>query len=197
MNLLAISGSLRAASTNSALTRAAAALAPDGVTVTQSELLDSLPHFSPDRDGDAAPDSAREWRTQVGVADGMLFVTPEYAFGIPGSLKNALGLAGHFRRAVAQAGRCRQRISVREGRRTRPRRPAADPERSGSGGCRGRLAVYRICQHQGIQRRCSHRRGDRRGTASVSGRAGAGCEDQIYLPCFTPFFLKEGLGGSM
>ena len=89
-NLLAISGSLRAASTNSALTRAAAALAPDGVTVTQSELLDSLPHFSPDRDGDAAPDAAREWRTQVGAADGVLLVTPEYAFGIPGSLKNAL-----------------------------------------------------------------------------------------------------------
>ena len=90
MNLLAISGSLRAASTNSALTRAAAALAPDGVRVSIYEGLDSLLHFSPDRDGDAAPDAAREWRAQVGAADGVLFVTPEYAFGIPGSLKNAL-----------------------------------------------------------------------------------------------------------
>lgn len=90
MNLLAVSGSLRAASTNSALTRAAAALAPEGVTVTVSELLDSLPHFSPDRDCDAAPDAARQWRAQVGAAAGVLFVTPEYAYGIPGSLKNAL-----------------------------------------------------------------------------------------------------------
>ncbi len=90
MNLLAVSGSLRAASTNSALTRAAAALAPAGVTVTVSELLDSLPHFSPDRDGDAAPDAVRQWRAQVGAAAGVLLVTPEYAFGIPGSLKNAL-----------------------------------------------------------------------------------------------------------
>ena len=90
MKLLAVSGSLRAASTNSILARAAATLASNGVTVTVSELLDSLPHFSPDRDGDAAPDAARDWRAQVGAADGVLFVTPEYAFGIPGSLKNAL-----------------------------------------------------------------------------------------------------------
>lgn len=90
MNLLAVSGSLRAASTNSALTRAAAALAPDGVRVRIYEGLDTLPHFSPDRDGDAAPDSVHEWRAQVGAAAGVLFVTPEYAFGIPGSLKNAL-----------------------------------------------------------------------------------------------------------
>ncbi len=90
MNLLVVSGSLRAASSNTALARAAATLAPDEVSTTVSELLDSLPHFSPDRDGDAAPDAAREWRAQVGAADGVLLVTPEYAFGIPGSLKNAL-----------------------------------------------------------------------------------------------------------
>ncbi len=90
MNLLAVSGSLRAASTNSALTRAVAALAPEGVTVTVSALLDTLPHFSPDRDGDAAPEVVCEWRAQIGVAAGVLFVTPEYAHGIPGSLKNAL-----------------------------------------------------------------------------------------------------------
>ena len=90
MNLLTVSGSLRAASTNSTLARAAATLAPDEVTVTNYEGLDSLPHFSPDRDGDVAPDATRDWRAQVGAADGVLFVTPEYAFGIPGSLKNAL-----------------------------------------------------------------------------------------------------------
>ena len=90
MHLLVVSGSLRAASTNSILARAAARLAPEGVTVTNYEGLDSLPHFSPDRDSDAAPDAARDWRAQVGAADGVLFVTPEYAFGIPGSLKNAL-----------------------------------------------------------------------------------------------------------
>ncbi len=90
MKLLAVSGSLRAASTNSILARAAALLAPEGVQVTTYEGLDSLPHFSPDRDGDAAPDATRDWRAQVGAADGVLFVTPEYAYGIPGSLKNAL-----------------------------------------------------------------------------------------------------------
>ncbi len=90
MKLLAVSGSLRAASTNSILARAAALLVPEGVTVTSYEGLDSLPHFSPDRDGDAAPEAARDWRAQVKAADSVLFVTPEYAFGIPGSLKNAL-----------------------------------------------------------------------------------------------------------
>ena len=90
MNIVAISGSLRAASTNSALVRAAAALAPDGMDVTVYDGLGGLPHFSPELDGDDAPTAVRDLRGLLGAAEGVLFCTPEYAFGMPGSLKNAL-----------------------------------------------------------------------------------------------------------
>lgn len=90
MNIVAISGSLRAASTNTALVRAAANLAPEGMNVAVYDGLGGLPHFSPELDGDAAPDAVRVLRGLLGKADGVLICTPEYAFGMPGSLKNAL-----------------------------------------------------------------------------------------------------------
>ena len=94
-NIVAISGSLRAASTNTALVRAATALAPEGVTMTLYEGLDALPHYSPERDGahngsGKSPEAVNDLRARLGAADGMLICTPEYAFGMPGSLKNAL-----------------------------------------------------------------------------------------------------------
>lgn len=90
MKIAAISGSLRAGSTNTALVRAAAALAPEGMTLTLYEGLADLPHFSPELDGEDAPVPAAEWRALLAASDGALFCTPEYAFGMPGSLKNAL-----------------------------------------------------------------------------------------------------------
>lgn len=95
MKIVAISGSLRAASTNTALVRAAAALAPDGVEVTLYDGLADLPHYSPELDGQHngsgdSPASVNHLRALLGSADGVLICTPEYAFGMPGSLKNAL-----------------------------------------------------------------------------------------------------------
>jgi len=90
MNIVAISGSLRAASTNTALVRAAAALAPEGIDVAVYGGLAGLPHFSPELDGDAAPAPVQALRALLAGADGVLVCTPEYAFGMPGSLKNAL-----------------------------------------------------------------------------------------------------------
>lgn len=90
MNIVAISGSLRAASTNTALVRAAAALAPEGMNVTVYDGLGGLPHFSPELDGESVPAAVRDLRGLLAGADGALVCTPEYAFGMPGSLKNAL-----------------------------------------------------------------------------------------------------------
>ncbi len=90
MQILAISGSLRAGSTNSNLLRAAAALAPDRVHFTFYDGLADLPHFSPELDGDNPPASVTHLRQRLQVADAVLICTPEYAFGVPGSLKNAL-----------------------------------------------------------------------------------------------------------
>ena len=89
MNILAISGSLRTDSSNTALVRAAAALAPPPVTITVYDGLADLPHFTPEN-GNHAPASVREFRGLLQSADGVLICTPEYAYGMPGVLKNAL-----------------------------------------------------------------------------------------------------------
>ncbi|MEA2693712.1 MAG: hypothetical protein QOJ16_3099 [Acidobacteriota bacterium] len=89
MRILAISGSLRAVSSNTALLRAAATLAPAGVEVALYGGLGDLPHFNPDLE-DAEPLSVTDLRDQVRTADGLLISSPEYAHGVPGVLKNAL-----------------------------------------------------------------------------------------------------------
>jgi chromate reductase, NAD(P)H dehydrogenase (quinone) len=93
MRLLAISGSLRAGSSNTALLEAARLVAPRDVEVVLYEGLAELPAFNPDLDtmeGERMPDVVRELRALVGSADGIIICSPEYAHGIPGSLKNLL-----------------------------------------------------------------------------------------------------------
>ncbi len=90
MRILAISGSLRARSSNTALLEAAASAAPEGVVVALWRGLASLPHFNPDDDVDPPPPAVADFRERVGQADALLFSTPEYAHGVPGTLKTAL-----------------------------------------------------------------------------------------------------------
>ena len=90
MHILAISGSLRAASANTSLLRAAVELVPAGVIVSLYDGLDNLPYFSPERDVENAPNSVSKLRSQLRDADAVLICTPEYAHGIPGVLKTCL-----------------------------------------------------------------------------------------------------------
>jgi chromate reductase len=92
MKIVGISGSLRAGSSNAALLRAAAALAPAGMELILYLDVGRLPHFNPDHDGvgDVAPPAVAELRALLATADGVLISSPEYAHGVPGSLKNAL-----------------------------------------------------------------------------------------------------------
>jgi len=92
VKIIAISGSLRARSSNLALLRAAAAIAPAGMEVAIYDGLASLPHFNPDDDeeGVAPPAPVAALRALLADADGIVISTPEYAHGLPGSLKNAL-----------------------------------------------------------------------------------------------------------
>jgi chromate reductase, NAD(P)H dehydrogenase (quinone) len=90
MKILAISGSLRANSSNTAVLRAMARLAPDGVEVALFDGIGELPFFNPDLDGDQVPQPVARFRALVGGADGILISSPEYARGIAGVLKNAL-----------------------------------------------------------------------------------------------------------
>ncbi|OCX50630.1 flavoprotein [Mucilaginibacter sp. PPCGB 2223] len=88
--ILAISGSLRKNSSNGAIINALAAMAPEGVTVTVYEGLANLPHFDPGLDTGEPLAAVADLRKQISEADGVLICTPEYAFGIPAALKNAL-----------------------------------------------------------------------------------------------------------
>lgn len=90
MNILTISGSLRATSTNTNLLRALAELAPPGLTVTLYDGLDYLPHFSPERDTDTPPDAVSQVRTLLRNANAVVICTPEYIHRMPGTLKNLL-----------------------------------------------------------------------------------------------------------
>jgi NAD(P)H-dependent FMN reductase len=89
MRFLAISGSLRRVSSNTALLRAAARLAPAGVEIVLYGGLGDLPHFNPDLEAEEPP-AVTGLRAQVRAADGLLISSPEYAHGVPGSLKNLL-----------------------------------------------------------------------------------------------------------
>ena len=92
MRILGIVGSLRAGSSNAAILRAAAQLAPAGVTIDLYEGLGGLPHFNPDLDGEGAvpPPPVATLRERAAAAGAILVCSPEYAHGVPGSLKNAL-----------------------------------------------------------------------------------------------------------
>jgi chromate reductase, NAD(P)H dehydrogenase (quinone) len=92
VKVLAISGSLRADSFNTALARAASELAPEGVEVELFDGLGRVPLYDQDRDQpwSVLPEPVLELREAVEAADALLFVTPEYNGSLPGVLKNAI-----------------------------------------------------------------------------------------------------------
>jgi chromate reductase len=90
MKILGISGSLQEVSSNRALLAAASDLATDGMSVDEYRGIESLPHFNPDLDRDGGPPNIKEFRALVKAADGVLIASPEYAFAVPGALKDAL-----------------------------------------------------------------------------------------------------------
>lgn len=91
LHILAISGSVRAASSNLNLLKAIEhKLLP--VILRYSIGVDQVPPFNPDHDqaGMPVPEAVATFRRQIADADAVLICTPEYAFGVPGTLKNAL-----------------------------------------------------------------------------------------------------------
>jgi chromate reductase, NAD(P)H dehydrogenase (quinone) len=88
--ILGISGSLRKQSSNTTLLRAAQKLTPENVELILYQDLATLPHFNPDVEESTLPLAASKLRHHVKKADGLVISTPEYAHGVPGSLKNML-----------------------------------------------------------------------------------------------------------
>jgi chromate reductase len=94
MRILGISGSLRAASYNTALLRAAAELVPEGVELTLYGGLESLPPYNEDRESDdKLPAEVVRLREEIARADAVLFATPEYNTTMPGQIKQVVDWA--------------------------------------------------------------------------------------------------------
>ncbi len=88
--LLALPGSLRQASFNAALARAAAHLAPDGVTVEVAS-IQGIPLYDGDLEAsEGIPQPVQVLKDRIAAADGLLLITPEYNNSIPGVFKNAI-----------------------------------------------------------------------------------------------------------
>ena len=93
MQVLGISGSLRAQSHNTRLLREAAELLPGGAELVLFEGLKGVPPYDEDDDVDPAPAGVAHLRAALAGADAVLFATPEYNSSVPGQLKNALDWA--------------------------------------------------------------------------------------------------------
>jgi len=88
-NILALSGSLRKKSYNTAVIRALRKIAPDDISVVVYDGLGEIPPFNPDIDPAGIP-VVRDLKKEVEAAEGLIISSPEYAHGISGVLKNAL-----------------------------------------------------------------------------------------------------------
>jgi chromate reductase, NAD(P)H dehydrogenase (quinone) len=90
--IVAVSGSLRAKSSNGRLLALVAGLAPPGFEVVLFDGIGELPHFNPDidRETDVPRKAVAAWRAAIRGAAGLVVSCPEYAHGVPGSFKNAL-----------------------------------------------------------------------------------------------------------
>ncbi|WP_327352910.1 NADPH-dependent FMN reductase [Streptomyces sp. NBC_01304] len=94
LKFLAISGSLRDASHNTALLRAAQKHAPGDVEIEIYDGLRDIPPYDQDQDVPGRrPASVVELRRRIAEADGVLIATPEFNYSIPGVLKNAIDWA--------------------------------------------------------------------------------------------------------
>ena len=91
--VLAMSGSIRRASHNTALLRAAQRNAPPGLSIDLYTGLADLPHYNQDHDGDHPPEPVVDLRGAIAASDGLLIASPEYNHSVPGVLKNALDWA--------------------------------------------------------------------------------------------------------
>ena len=88
LSILGITGSLRKASFNTALLRAATELSPPDVNIEIADLA-GIPPFNQD-DELSPPAAVSDLKRRIRAADGVLFSTPEYNYSIPGVLKNAI-----------------------------------------------------------------------------------------------------------
>jgi chromate reductase len=92
LTILGFAGSLRRGSYNRALLRAAAELAPEGMTIAIFDLAE-VPLYNGDVEAEGDPQSVARLKQAIAAADGVLMATPEYNHGVPAVMKNAVDWA--------------------------------------------------------------------------------------------------------
>jgi chromate reductase, NAD(P)H dehydrogenase (quinone) len=91
LKVLTICGSLRKNSLNAALVRMLPELAPSNMTFSAAPPWETMPFYNQDmQDASGFPPAAEDWATAIRAADGIIIVSPEYNWTIPGGIKNAL-----------------------------------------------------------------------------------------------------------
>ena len=90
LHFVTLLGSLRKASFNAAVARALPELAPEGISITPLGSIGDFPHYDQDVQDAGFPPPVLAMAEQIQAADGVIIVTPEYNYSIPGALKNAI-----------------------------------------------------------------------------------------------------------
>ncbi|NKJ47677.1 hypothetical protein CIC12_13170 [Burkholderia sp. SG-MS1] len=90
LRLVTLVGSLRRLSFHAAIADCLQELAPENVRVTKLPSVGLLPHYNADVQAEGFPLSVLELGNAISEADGVIIVTPEYNYSVPGVLKNAL-----------------------------------------------------------------------------------------------------------
>jgi chromate reductase len=90
LSFVTLLGSLRKGSLNRIVANALPTLAPQGVTITPLPSVGDLPHYDADLQADGFPPLVKQFGESIKQADGVIIVTPEYNYSVPGALKNAI-----------------------------------------------------------------------------------------------------------
>ncbi|MEJ5065400.1 NADPH-dependent FMN reductase [Erwinia sp. MYb375] len=90
LTFVTLLGSLRKASLNAVVARNLPALAPTGVEIHALGSIADLPHYDADIQDEGIPAAVLEMGKAIAAADGVVIVTPEYNYSVPGALKNAI-----------------------------------------------------------------------------------------------------------
>ncbi len=90
LHFVTLLGSLRRASYHGALARSLPGIAPEGVTISPLGSIGDVPHYDADVQAEGFPTAVLEMGGAIKAADGVIIVTPEYNYSVPGALKNSL-----------------------------------------------------------------------------------------------------------
>jgi chromate reductase len=116
MNVCGIAGSLRKSSFNRSLLHAAVKLAPEGMAIAIFDRLGDVPLYNADVEAAGDPEAVIALKEAIRQSDALLIATPEYNYGVPGVLKNAIDWASRPPSSSVLAGKPTALVGASPGR---------------------------------------------------------------------------------